>query len=101
MCLKEVSAYHWIQEAYNAHRTTSKLKWIIKMDDDVIVNPSNLQNVLEKFQNEAEHKTTICALYIDPSPFRNQIVIKKKNQIRLLQSKKMYAQLKEKLLARR
>ena len=69
--MKEVSAFHWIQEAYNAHRTTSKLKWIIKMDDDVIVNPLQLQNVLEKFQNEAEHKTIICALYIGHRPHRN------------------------------
>ena len=69
--MKEVSAFHWIQEAYNAHRTTSKLKWIIKMDDDVIVNPLQLQNVLEKFQNEAEHKTIICELIPSGRPLRN------------------------------
>ena len=69
--MKEVSAFHWIQEAYNAHRTTSKLKWIIKMDDDVIVNPLQLQNVLEKFQNEAEHKTIICNLISSSRPIRH------------------------------
>ena len=69
--MKEVSAFHWIQEAYNAHRTTSKLKWIIKMDDDVIVNPLQLQNVLEKFQNEAEHKTIICGLISSSRPIRH------------------------------
>ena len=29
------------KESYDAYRTTSKLKWVIKMDDDVIINPSN------------------------------------------------------------
>ena len=69
--MKEVSAFHWIQEAYNAHRTTSKLKWIIKMDYDVVVNPSKLQELLEGFQNEAEHKTIICTLLSGSRPIRN------------------------------
>ena len=68
--LKEVSAFQWIQDSYDAHRTTSKLKWVIKMDDDVIINPSNLQKVLLQFQDDVKHKTILCRKAVQ-KPHRN------------------------------
>ena len=51
MIIKEINAFNWVLKAYE---NSSKLKWIMKMDDDVLLNIPELKTVL-KTHEEAEY----------------------------------------------
>ena len=69
--LKEISAFHWILESYKAHRSESRLKWVIKMDDDVIINPINLQRLLQQHESELAEEKLFCENWAGGVPIRD------------------------------
>ena len=58
--LKQINAFHWVLTAYAQWQNVSKLKWVIKMDDDVVVSPTNLQNILDDNVQNAEKEVILC-----------------------------------------
>jgi hypothetical protein len=66
--LKELSAFKWVIDSYNGYNGTSKLKWVIKMDDDVILNPWATRNFLRK---QDPDKKAIYGRRFQGSPFRH------------------------------
>ena len=63
---KLLSAFKWINEASKI----SKPKWILKLDDDVLLNVEKLKNILQNFE---AHKQNIiyCNVYNVVEPFRD------------------------------
>ena len=62
--LKLLSAFKWINKA--SSQPNSKLKWILKLDDDVLLNVDMLMNHL-KVQENLIH----CPVYERATPFRD------------------------------
>ena len=62
--LKLLSAFKWIYKA--SGQPNSKLKWILKLDDDVLLNVNMLMNQL-KVQENVIH----CPVYERATPFRD------------------------------
>ena len=67
--MKEFNAFHWILEGLQSSKSKSNLKWIVKIDDDVIVNFQNFKKLLKKFENEIDNERLICR-QIHPYPIR-------------------------------
>ena len=63
--LKMFSAFHWITQL----RNNTDLKWIMKIDDDITVNFTRLDNYLteENINHEAIH----CRVHLSKMPFRD------------------------------
>ena len=67
---KLISAFNWIFDASNATED-SNLKWILKMDDDVLLNTKELKNYIDgigKNDTESIH----CRVYTKAKAIREK-----------------------------
>ena len=61
---KLLSAFKWLKE----FSKSSQLQWIIKLDDDVIINPEGLKQFVNKLKvNESKIH---CVVSYEPAPMR-------------------------------
>lgn len=58
--LKEISAFQWIWSSVNATQGQNKLKWVVKIDDDVILNPVEFNKILISSEKDVDEKQLIC-----------------------------------------
>ena len=63
--LKLLSAFKWISKA--SQRQGGQLKWILKMDDDVLLNLKALQVFIQRLNVT---NSIYCHVYAGSSPFR-------------------------------
>lgn len=63
LIMKEVSAFYWVWKSHQGHGSKSQLKWIIKMDDDILLNGSQLEKILIKSSDQLGKKHFICKSY--------------------------------------
>lgn len=64
--IKEINAFNWVLKAYE---NSSKLKWIMKMDDDVLLNIPELKTVLKTHEEDLDKEAIICRV-IRATPVR-------------------------------
>ena len=65
--LKLASAFQWISAM--SLQISNSWKWILKLDDDVILNLSQLENFVHRLQSS--NNTIYCHVYQAEQPFRN------------------------------
>ena len=72
--LKLLSAFKWIKEAFKL----SKLKWILKLDDDVLLNVEKLLKHIKEYES---HKSTTlyCSVITGSIPIREKKVKSRNN----------------------
>ena len=66
---KLVSAFKWISEASKSNG--DNLKWILKLDDDVLININELKIFIEQLQQK-DLDSIYCHVYAYPDPARGQ-----------------------------
>ena len=55
--IKEINAFNWV---LRAHKSSSKLKWVMKLDDDVILNIHRLQTLLKSHEEDVDKNRILC-----------------------------------------
>ena len=63
--LKLISAFHWLIKSANLKK--SKLQWILKLDDDILLNFHSLETLLS--QLNPTKSSIYCNYYSDSTPF--------------------------------
>ena len=63
---KLLSAFRWLSMASKANKN-NKLEWILKLDDDVLLNVEVLKKFIQQIQ---DNKSIYCHVYNASHPFR-------------------------------
>jgi hypothetical protein len=66
--LKQLSAIKWVIDSYNSYQGRSKLKWLIKMDEDIIMNPWAMRNYFQYLEKKPENKMSFHCLRLTHKP---------------------------------
>lgn len=66
LMLKEISGFYWITKAFNT--SSHSLKWIVKIDDDVLMHPWKFEEIL--FGKSFMTQKLICKVQ-EKEPLRN------------------------------
>ena len=67
--LKMLSSLYWISQIHQ----NSKLKWIVKIDDDVLLNVKKLDSYLDTVIKNESTERIHCRVYYGIKPMRNGI----------------------------
>ena len=65
--MKLISAFHWLIQSKDLKK--SNLQWVLKLDDDVLLNVYSLETLLSKL--DPTKYSIYCNYYSDSTPFRN------------------------------
>ena len=74
--MKLLSAFKWIKEASKL----SKLKWILKLDDDVLLNVEKLLKHTKYYETHKSASALYCSVITGAIPIRERKVKSRRKQ---------------------